>query len=176
MTSGSLVLAGPDAACPISFAGRWCPLPCTEPVDGTVVRADQVRGGRLPEGPVLLLAEGEPPSGLPARVTVAPAGPWTQVVADAWIERLIALRKVGDLLRHDIYSPLGVLVGHLDLLQEPLRGALSAPQRSSIQAMQRATDRLEGQIDALVRLLEGHEGLWTSRPRRSLDVSRGEDV
>ncbi|TVQ90965.1 MAG: hypothetical protein EA397_10740 [Deltaproteobacteria bacterium] len=169
-------MAGPDPVCPISFAGRWCQLPSAEPFDGTVVRACDALAAGPPPGPVLLLAEGEPPPKLPPRVTVAPSGPWSQVVADAWIERLIVAKKVEKHLRHDIYSPLGVLVGHIDLLQEPSRGPLSAPHRSSILAMQRALDRLEDQLDALVRLLESHEGLWARRPPHRVKTSRGEDA
>ena len=62
-------------------------------------------------------------------------------------EQVSALEQVKtDMIRiasHDLRSPLGVIVGYLDLLQSDLSGKLDDEQRGFFEAMKRATERMQ---------------------------------
>lgn len=169
MSIEDLVLAGFSEHSPLQRSTRWHRLPTDRRPDGLVLTSADLPHGAWPEGPILLLADAESAAAVPARVTVAPAGAWRSRIAEAWLERLVALREAAGLLRHDLYSPLAVIVGHLDLLGEPHQGPLNAKQRASVDALQRSCAKLEGELDRLGALLEGPLGLWPGRGRRTLE-------
>lgn len=52
-------------------------------------------------------------------------------------------------LRHDLRSPLAVIVGRADLLLSELHGPLNAEQRRSVEALLQSADRLQRELEEL---------------------------
>lgn len=83
---------------------------------------------------------------------------------------------------HELATPLTPLVGWLGLLARDDLGPLNAAQRKAVTAMEDATARLRGAIDALIDVTQMEAGRarftfapydFTALVRRSLDARRG---
>lgn len=133
----------------LPFDVDWISTVGAEPIDGVVLvgtdRLDQVPDAMA----ALLIASGEPPSQVGPFVSVVPDGPWLRCALVQWLARLSRDRALESAIRHDLFGPLTVVSGHIDLLEELSVTQLSARQLASIEAMRRGVDRLTRQIEAL---------------------------
>lgn len=127
----------------------WVGTVGAEPVDGVVLVGTD-RLGEVPDAmAVLLIASGEPPLRVGPFVSVVPDGPWLRCALVQWLARLSRDRALELAIRHDLFGPLTVVSGHIDLLEEFSVNQLSARQLASIETMRRGVDRLTRQIEAL---------------------------
>ena len=61
-------------------------------------------------------------------------------------------------ITHDLKNPLGVIVGHAELLEEGVRGELNPEQREDIGRIKRAAAAMLGLIDSLLELARVESG------------------
>lgn len=52
-------------------------------------------------------------------------------------------------LRHDLYSPLSVILGRCDMLLQGAHGELGAEQRRAVEAVLRSAERMETELRQL---------------------------
>ena len=72
-------------------------------------------------------------------------------------------------MRHDLLTPFIALHQALSLLSDGVSGPVSEPQRELLDVAQRNLQRLEGQMDVLLRALEAEQpasSLAHGQPRR----------
>jgi len=60
-----------------------------------------------------------------------------------------ARRTVRRRLRHDLSSPLSVIIGRCDMLLQGAHGPLNADQRRALESVLRSAERLEREVRAL---------------------------
>ncbi len=60
------------------------------------------------------------------------------------------LERIRIAVRHDLRSPLSVIVGRADLLLEGMADPLTPRQRHSVQAILRAAERIQDLLDEIV--------------------------
>ena len=78
---------------------------------------------------------------------------WPELYVDVDIdsEEGQRLRK---LVRHDLRSPLAVILGRCEILEAGVQGSLNDAQQHSVAAIKRQADRLEEMLAELAELLE----------------------
>ncbi|MFT4621990.1 MAG: signal transduction histidine kinase [Myxococcota bacterium] len=63
-------------------------------------------------------------------------------------------REIRRVLRHDVRTPLAVILGRCELLAAELQGPMTAEQHTAVDAIRRNADRLAGLLDEAVALLD----------------------
>lgn len=67
------------------------------------------------------------------------------------------LEQIRTTVRHDLRSPLAVIVGRADLLLEGMADPLTPRQIRSVEAILRAAERMEALLDELTTLTEASD-------------------
>jgi signal transduction histidine kinase len=84
---------------------------------------------------------------------------WREPAVASWLAGLETRRQLRVLLRHDIWTPVAVLSGHLEMLTEGMYGPLTPRLEKATGAMKRALGQLESTVDNVgVRLFGSRHG------------------
>jgi signal transduction histidine kinase len=100
-----------------------------------------------------------------AGLVVARLGRQLRIFALAAEERRLELERVMDSkdrltrgITHDLKNPLGVILGHVDLLEEGVYGKLNGEQSASLGRIRNATSFMMRMIDTLLELARAEAG------------------
>ncbi len=171
---GPLLIGGTGRGVALPSEARWWTPDDDVGPDAWIVEGAPGLGAVPPGAVVLVLDDGGPPPPPSEALSFAPTGPWRDVAVRAFLARVGRARRIARTLRHDVFSPLAIVSGHLDLLDEPTVGPLTDRQRGSVVAMRGAVERMTRELDAIGDA--GAGALWSGgRATGRLAPFRGRD-